>query len=866
MLLGLGGGTFEPAPAGSGVGVSDTPFLADLTGNGISDSVVLDRSGNILYRAGLPGEPGTFAPPVILNPGRPARAITLVRIGSQYAIAAADAHDEPTASAGQFVFTVSIYTVGPGGAVSRLTAFSTSALPTSLAAADLTGDGLDDLIAANALNDSVTIALQTAPGTFAAPITVPVGIAPSDIAVADLTGAGPPDIIVTDQASGEVTVLLNDPSHRFGQSLTFAAGAGPYGVDTASGSPTESAFAGSVSLVAGDFIAGGGDDLAVLDQETHSFTVLAADGDGGLAAPRTGLTTSTSDGLAINNRPVAMVAGEFTIGGPMDLAVLMEDTGQVWIYTGNGDGTFRHTSSIPVGDEATGLSVVPGDGPGLLDLLVGNGYGDVLILDGKGDGTFQIQGSRVSLSVVPDLLGPGEAGVLVGDQANNRVTVQAPSAGGNRYSPVRTLGTAASSIATGAGRRPVGVPRSRVDLARRHRRGHGQQLRGGLSHPVHPGRRAHLRPLAADLLRRHRPGQRHGGRHQRRRHPRHADRQPGEQRRLGAVRLVRCARRLGGHPRPAPEVRRRRPHRDDPGRPDRRRLARPRGLQRRQRHRDAAAGGRRRVLQRPGPEDALQHGRRGGPAAHLRRRQRRGLRGDGRGGPGAVQPATIPPPAPSWPSPAGRCWPRRPSRAGRWWWRWPTATSACWTRSATASTVASVLEAEGGIAALPSTIDVVSKANGQFDVLVSSQGSDTIFVYAQGAAFGGSSSPILTVSSSPASSPFQAPAAFTPSQSFLLTSSTITTNASQASASAATASSSSSSSSASVTASTATTVGLSLGGFSSLGNGSHEGDGGTILVPVEGNTYLSVPILDSGPRSDGEDVDGHAHALARPPA
>ena len=118
--------------------------------------------------------------------------------------------------------------------------------------------------------------------------------------------------------------------------------------------------------------------------ETHSFTVLAADGDGGFADPGLGLTTSTSDGLDINNRPVAMVAGEFTIGGPMDLAVLMEDTGQVWIYTGNGDGTFRHTSSIPVGDEATGLSVVPGDGPGLLDLLVGNGYGDVLILRRQG--------------------------------------------------------------------------------------------------------------------------------------------------------------------------------------------------------------------------------------------------------------------------------------------------------------------------------------------------------------------------------------------------------------------------------------------------------------------------------------------------
>ena len=54
--------------------------------------------------------------------------------------------------------------------------------------------------------------------------------------------------------------------------------------------------------------------------------------------------------------------------------------------------------------------MVPGSGSGLLNLLVGNGFGDVLILEGKGDGTFQIQGSRVSLSVVPNLLGPGAGG------------------------------------------------------------------------------------------------------------------------------------------------------------------------------------------------------------------------------------------------------------------------------------------------------------------------------------------------------------------------------------------------------------------------------------------------------------------------
>jgi len=468
VLLGKGDGTFEPAPAGSGVGVSDTPFLVDLTGNGILDSVVLDNSGNILYRAGLPGTSGAFAPPVILNPGRPARAITVLRIGSQFAIAAADAHFDPTLSNGRFVFTVSIYTAGAAGNVSsqleygpppqlsstytasegifsRSDAFATTALPTSLAAADLTGNGLDDLIVANALDNSVTIALQISPGHFAAPITVPTGIAPSDIAVADLTGDGLPDIIVTDQASGELTVLLNNPQHSFTQSLVFPASTGLYGLSMTSGRPAVSSFADPVSLIAGDFMGNGRNDLAVLNQGSHSFSILVADGTGGFTSPQLGLTTSTSDGLSINNRPVAIVAGDFNRDGKTDLAVLMEDTGQLWIYSGNGDGTFRPTFSIPVGEDATGLTVVPGSGTGLLNLLVGNGFGDVLTLVGKGDGTFQIQGSRVSLSVVPNLLGPGQAGVLVGDQENNRVTVQAPSANGDTYAPVQTLG---SSTAT----------------------------------------------------------------------------------------------------------------------------------------------------------------------------------------------------------------------------------------------------------------------------------------------------------------------------------------------------------------------------------------------------------------------------------
>ena len=204
-----------------------------------------------------------------------------------------------------------------------------------------------------------------------------------------------------------------------------------------------SSFAQSVSLVVGNFTGSGLDpqnDLAVVNQAAHSFTILEADGNGGFANPQLSFATSTSEGGAINERPDAIVAGDFNRDGRTDLAVLMEDTGQVWIFTNEGDGKFQHTFTIPVGEEATGLSVVAGSESGELDLLVGNGFGDVLHLEGKGDGTFQISGNRVSLDVVPNLLGPGVAGVLVGNQQDNQVTIQSPTSGGNRFAPVQTLG------------------------------------------------------------------------------------------------------------------------------------------------------------------------------------------------------------------------------------------------------------------------------------------------------------------------------------------------------------------------------------------------------------------------------------------
>ncbi|MFI5455663.1 MAG: FG-GAP-like repeat-containing protein [Isosphaerales bacterium] len=854
VLLGKGDGTFEPAAAGSGVGVTDTPFLADFNGDGIADSVVLDRSGNILFRAGLPGSASTFAPPEILNPGRPARAITILRIGSQFAIAAADAHFDPSLSSSQFVFTVSIYTVSENGNVSRRVAFSTTALPTGLTAALLTNSGLDDLIAANALDDSVTIALQTSTGGFAAPVTVPTGVAPSDIAVGDVNGDGLPDVVVSDQASGDVTVLLNDPAHSFSQSLRFRASTGLYGLSTTSTRPAVSSFAQTVSLVAGDFTGDGRDDIVVVNQDAHSFTVLADDGAGGFGNPALGLTTSTSDGSSINSRPGAIVAGDFNRDGKLDLAVLMEDTGEVWIYTGNGNGSFRHTFSISVGEEATGLSLVQGNGPGLVDLLVGNGFGDVLILDGKGDGTFQIQGSRVSLSVVPDLLGPGQAGVLVGDQQNNRVTVQAPSGNGNQYSPVETLGATSSSSsaqlapgdvqwafldrgATLPDAIVVSTGSNSVEVYRTTSINNGAPTFAPTVESYFVGT-APASVTVADI---------------------NGDGIPdmlianqgsndvsvifGSHAANGDwVGILGPRLKSGGDGPIAVAVQ----DLGASGIPD---LA-------------VFNGGSGTVTELPGVGRGFFNDQQPRTLFNL--------------GSALVQPPTF----------VGDSGLGYSVTAGGNLVRFDLmnlsggggvvfsgeqvlAAQALATGQVVVAladgivdilvprgnglSVASELLPEGETPALPSAIEVVDKPNGLFDVLVSSQGSDTISVFSLGGASSGSVTPSVGGSSPPSFNSFQT-ATVTGSQFVILTASTNAASASTTAVSASTSSASTSSGSLSATATGA--AGLSLGSFSSLGNGSTKETGDAVLVSVAGNTYLSVPILDFGSDTGEEAGNG----------
>src|SRR5205823_2882740 len=120
------------------------------------------------------------APPEVVNPGRPARDVTLVRTATGSAVAASDLGGD----------TVSVYAFmgRPRTPPTLVSIVSAGRLPQRIAAEDLDGNGLDDLVIANTLDNTVSIAFQQADGSFRNTRTLAVGVTPSDLTFADADG------------------------------------------------------------------------------------------------------------------------------------------------------------------------------------------------------------------------------------------------------------------------------------------------------------------------------------------------------------------------------------------------------------------------------------------------------------------------------------------------------------------------------------------------------------------------------------------------------------------------------------------------------------------------------------------------------
>ncbi|HEY7329541.1 MAG TPA: FG-GAP-like repeat-containing protein [Gemmataceae bacterium] len=145
-----------------------------------------------------------------------------------------------------------------------------------------------------------------------------------------------------------------------------------------------------VSQAVGDFNGDGHADLAVINQNSNTVSVLLGNGNGSYA-PKTDYTTGTT--------PTSVVVGDFNGDGKLDLATANFASKSVSVLLGNGDGTFKPRTDFALITSPVSLAVGDFSGDGKLDLAVAtedlsNDY--VNMLRGNGDGTFQAPVSTIS--------------------------------------------------------------------------------------------------------------------------------------------------------------------------------------------------------------------------------------------------------------------------------------------------------------------------------------------------------------------------------------------------------------------------------------------------------------------------------------
>jgi len=245
--------------------------------------------------------------------------------------------------------------------------FGVGVNPSSVAVADVNGDGRPDLIVTNRNDDTVSVLMNTAAAgatapSFATQVTFAVGTEPQSVAVGDFNGDGRPDIAVANVGGTTVSVLLNTTAAgatapSFAPQQIFTAGASPY------------------SVAVGDFNGDGKPDLAVVS-DTGSASVL-------LNTTATGATTASfapQHTFAVGANPFSVVVGDFNGDGKPDLAVASEGDNAVTVLldttaAGATAPSFAGPQTFTVGGAPKSVAVGDFNGDGRPDLAVAN-YSD----------------------------------------------------------------------------------------------------------------------------------------------------------------------------------------------------------------------------------------------------------------------------------------------------------------------------------------------------------------------------------------------------------------------------------------------------------------------------------------------------------
>ena len=312
--------------------------------------------------------------------------------------------------------TVTVFLNNGGGTFLTGTSYFAGHYPQGISVANVDGGSAADVVSANSDSADITVLLGNGDGTFQPPsFGYSVGgNAWAQPAVADFDGDGKADLVVANDVEGfSFTLML---LHGFGDG-SFAAARDFY---SPLPPPGESDYAAGIASA--DFNGDGRPDFVVGNAASSSagVTVFVANADGTL---QSGLNYGGSANLN------SVATGDFNGDSKQDIVASDALTGEVDLFLGKGDGTFKNPQVVSAVAGPAGRVVVGNfNGDGKPDVAVAGWMGTVAVLLNNGSGvllapaTYSVTGGGFEMTAT-DLNGDGNLDLLIPNQSGSTLSI-----------------------------------------------------------------------------------------------------------------------------------------------------------------------------------------------------------------------------------------------------------------------------------------------------------------------------------------------------------------------------------------------------------------------------------------------------------
>ncbi|CAF0975299.1 unnamed protein product [Rotaria sp. Silwood1] len=257
------------------------------------------------------------------------------------------------------------------GSLIYMASYSTSSVPTVMVVGDFNNDKQLDIAVANADGFSFSVFLGYGNGKFAEQNLYSTGSSsPGCIAVGDFNQDGNLDIVVANKGNEYIRVFIGHGNGTFTEKISYWT----------------STNSSVVWIIVDDFNNDHIPDLAIASQYNDEIEILLGYGNGLFR-------NATKYSTGYYSSPYSIAAGDLNNDGSIDIAVTNQDTKNIGIFFGHGNGTFSSQTTIPIGFESilTMIAIADLNNDTILDIVVsdlGKGDGNISVLYGYGYGKF----------------------------------------------------------------------------------------------------------------------------------------------------------------------------------------------------------------------------------------------------------------------------------------------------------------------------------------------------------------------------------------------------------------------------------------------------------------------------------------------